>query len=82
MRILKYIIYLVIALIVVSSCSTTKKLGEDEELYVGVKKMQIVSTDGAKISPEAKSEVRSSLNVKPNNPSVTAIVRYGKITSS
>ena len=75
MRNLKYIIYLTITLIVVSSCSTTKKLGEDEQLYVGVKKMEIISTDGAEISSEAKSEVKSDLNVKPNNPLFSPYLR-------
>ena len=75
MRSLKYNIYLVIALIVVSSCSTTKKLGEDEQLYVGVKKMEIISTDGAEISSDAKSEVKSDLSVKPNNPLFSPYLR-------
>ena len=75
MKKIKYIFCLILTLMVVTSCSTTKKLGEDEQLYVGVKKIEIESTDGAEISSEAKSEVKSDLSVKPNNPLFSPYVR-------
>ena len=75
MRNYKHIFYIIATLIVVTSCSTTKKLGEDEQLYVGVKKIEIFSTQGAEISSEAKSEVKSDLSVKPNNPLFSPYVR-------
>ena len=75
MKQLKYIFCLLVLTLAVISCSTTKKLGEDEQLYVGVKKMEIVSTGGSEITTEAKSEVKSELNVKPNNPLFSPYVR-------
>ena len=69
------IFYLIITLTALFSCSTTKSLGEGEQLYVGVKKMDIVSTQGAEISSEARSEVKSDLSVKPNNPLISPYIR-------
>ena len=71
----KYILYILITLITVTSCSTTKPLGEDEQLYVGVKKMEIFSTQGAEITSTAKDEVKADLSVKPNNPLFSPYVR-------
>ena len=75
MKKLKYIFWLLAAFMVVSSCSTTKKLGEDEQLYVGVKKIEIESKGGGEVSSAAKSEVKSDLNVKPNNPLFSPYLR-------
>lgn len=75
MKQLKYIFCLFVLMLAIMSCSTTKKLGEDEQLYVGVKKMEFVSTGGTEITSEAKSEVKSDLNVKPNNPLFSPYVR-------
>ena len=75
MKQLKYIFCLFVLMLAMMSCSTTKKLGEDEQLYVGVKKMEFVSTGGTEITSEAKSEVKSDLNVKPNNPLFSPYVR-------
>lgn len=75
MRCYKYILYILITLITVTSCSTTKPLGEDEQLYVGVKKMEIFSTQGAEITSTAKDEVKADLSVKPNNPLFSPYVR-------
>lgn len=71
----RYIFSILAILVLVTSCSTTKLLGEDEQLYVGVKKMEIYSTEGADITSEAKSEVKSDLSVKPNNPLFSPYVR-------
>ena len=75
MRKYKYIIYIVALIMIVTSCSTTSRLGEGEQLYVGVKKMNILSTQGADITSDAKSEVKEDLSVKPNNPLFSPYVR-------
>lgn len=69
------VIYFIVTLMIMLSCSTTKKLDEDEQLYVGVKKMNIVSTQGADITSTALSVVKSDLSVKPNNPLFSPYVR-------
>lgn len=74
MRILKYIISVSVLLLALG-CSTTKRLEEGEVLYVGVKKMEIVSTAGQKIDSDAKSKVKSELSVKPNNPLISPYIR-------
>lgn len=51
-----------------AGCSTTKRLGEGEVLYTGVKKMSIVPTDGEKLPDGLVGELKSTINVKPNNP--------------
>ncbi len=55
-------------LVLLNSCSTTKRLDDDEVLYTGVKKMEFVPDSGVTIAKGAKSEVRSTLSVAPNNP--------------
>ena len=75
MRKYKYIIYIVALIMIATSCSTTSRLGEGEQLYVGVKKMNILSTQGADITSDAKSEVKEDLSVKPNNPLFSPYVR-------
>lgn len=63
--------YLLLTLVIMAGCSTTKRLGEDEVLYVGVKSMKIESVSGEEVDPATKSEVKSELSVKPNNPLVS-----------
>lgn len=53
---------------IVASCSTTKRLGPDETLYTGVKKINIIPTDKEKLPSEMISNLKAAVNVKPNNP--------------
>lgn len=51
------------------SCSTTKRLGQGEVLYTGVKKVSFLpATDSLKIPGEVVSAASEPLNVAPNNP--------------
>ena len=50
------------------SCSTTKKLGEHESLYVGVKKINVETPPDIKLNSTQNSAISSALAVKPNNP--------------
>lgn len=51
-----------------AGCSTTRRLGDNEVLYTGVKKIQINPTDNEKLPDALVSEVKEAVNVKPNNP--------------
>lgn len=70
----KYLILGVI-LFVFASCSTTKRLGESEVLYTGVKRITIESETGGSAPSGVNSPVRSALNVRPNNPLFSPYVR-------
>lgn len=60
------IMALVISLL--QACSTTSRLGEHETLYTGVKKFSVVPAEGEKIPGALSPELKSVINVKPNNP--------------
>ncbi|MDL2230480.1 BamA/TamA family outer membrane protein [Alistipes sp. OttesenSCG-928-L06] len=64
---MKKVLNLFTLLALFSACSTTSRLGEEDVLYTGVKKIEIVSADGGEVSGTAESAVRDALNVKPNN---------------
>lgn len=70
---IKILAILIIA--VLSGCSTTRRLGEDEVLYVGVKSMKIESAHEEGITPAVKSDVKAELSVKPNNPLISPYMR-------
>lgn len=53
--------------VIVTGCSTTKRLADGEVLYTGVKKMEITAVDSVKIDGDVKSQVKASLSVPPNN---------------
>ncbi|MDE6548096.1 MAG: BamA/TamA family outer membrane protein [Muribaculaceae bacterium] len=55
-------------LILVGACSTTRRLGEDEVLYTGVKNIKINPTDDEKLPDALVSELKQAVNVKPNDP--------------
>lgn len=57
------------------SCSTTKKLAENEVLYVGVKKMKIETPEKVKLTGTQSSAASGPLSVKPNNPLYSPYVR-------
>ena len=60
-------------LLILIGCSTTKRIADDEVLYTGVKKMEIIPDSGVKIA--AASDVRSTLSVAPNNPLFSPYIR-------
>ena len=53
--------------LVLASCSTTKRLGKDEVLYTGVKKVNIVAPAGDVVPDEIKTEIKDAVNVPANN---------------
>lgn len=52
---------------VVCSCSTTRRIPDDEELYNGLH-LKVNAPGGQKAPDEMQSDMMSSINVKPNNP--------------
>ena len=50
-----------------SSCSTTKKLGDNDVLYTGVKHLKY-HEDSVKVDEGVKTDIFTAINVKPNNP--------------
>lgn len=65
----------VFCLLLLGSCSTTKKLSDGEVLYVGVKKMKIEAPAKVKLNSTQKSAASGPLSVRPNNPLYSPYVR-------
>ncbi len=57
------------------SCSTTKKLTGNEVLYVGVKKMKIVTPPKIKLEGREKAAITGPLSYPPNNPLIAPYMR-------
>ncbi len=72
------LVALFVFLMLAGACSTTRRLGEDEVLYTGIKKIQINPTDGEKLPDALVADIKQAVNVKPNNalPFITPYVRY------
>ena len=58
----------ILLLLVAAGCSTTKRLSDGEVLYTGVKKVDIIPPEGEKLPDGLVSDLKSTINVKPNNP--------------
>ena len=59
---------LLCAALLAAACSTTRRLGTDEVLYTGVRKIRIEPDSGVVLSAAAESAVKEPLSVAPNNP--------------
>ncbi len=59
---------LLMIIFLAGSCSTTRRLGEDEVLYNGIKKITINPTGDDKLPAALVTELEQAVNVKPNNP--------------
>ena len=55
------------SLLLATSCSTTKKLGENDVLYTGVKRLKY-HEDSVKADAGMKEDIFTAINVRPNNP--------------
>lgn len=62
-------------LTLLQACSTTKRLGESDTLYTGVKKIEVESMTEEKVPGYVESAAKEPLLVKPNNPLWSAYVR-------
>lgn len=56
-----------LAAMAIVSCSTTKRLPQGEVLYDGVKKVQINAPEGHKVPEDVVGELKSDVDVHPNN---------------
>lgn len=56
-----------LVMLVATSCSTTRKLGENDVLYTGVKHLKY-HEEGVKVDAGVKDDIFTAINVKPNNP--------------
>lgn len=65
-----------IVVIMVVSCSTTRRLSEDDPLYTGVKRVKIETVEGEKMPSAVKSQVKEAVNVAPNNSLISPVVRH------
>lgn len=71
----RFIVAMMFATMIVS-CSTTRRLSEDDPLYTGVKRITIESVEGEKLPSDVKSQVKEAVNVAPNNSLISPTIRY------
>lgn len=60
-------VLLLLVLLLVASCSTTKGLPEGEQLYIGIAKTRIFNIDNSHVGQRALSAAENVINVPPNN---------------
>lgn len=67
MKRIGHILLVIVAALTVASCSTTSKLGTNDVLYTGVKKLDY-HQEKAKLDADVQDQIFEAINVKPNNP--------------
>lgn len=67
--------YLIIILVILSGCSTTRNLPEGETLYTGIKNIEIENHDISEHGQKTIDEVTAAISVAPNN-SVLGSAKY------
>ena len=72
---IRNIVLFICAVLFAAACSTTRRLGADEVLYTGVKKIRIEPDSGGVLTAAAESAVKEPLSVAPNNPLYSPYVR-------
>ena len=78
-RAINHIVHLLAAVLAVSatiSCSTTRRLGPDDTLYTGVKKIEVIPAEGEKVSGEIEEAIKGAVNVAPNNSLISPYWRH------
>ena len=63
----KLLTTLIAALILLTGCSTTKRLPHDEILYNGLKGVDVSTPDGTTFPPDLLETLETAVAVKPNN---------------
>ena len=58
----------VAGLLLVTACSTTRRIPQGEVLYTGVKHLRVLPDSGVIVSAAAEDAAREPLSVAPNNP--------------
>jgi outer membrane protein assembly factor BamA len=59
---------LVALCVLLIGCSTTRRLQNNQVLYTGIKEFKVEMPNGEKLDGEILSQLKSSVNVSPNNP--------------
>lgn len=59
-------IYILLALTLLSACSTTKKIADGDVLYTGIKHLQINESDSSKLNEDVKDLLDTDIDVRPN----------------
>lgn len=62
--------------LVLGACSTTRRIAQDELLYTGVKKIEIITVPGEDIPAGLQAQVKEAVNVAPNNSLISPYIRY------
>ncbi len=75
MKIDRIILLLLIAL-TCAGCSTTRRLGPDDILYTGVKKVNIETYEKQRLADGVGGDIKQAVNVKPNNCLISPSIRY------
>ncbi len=70
------IFVIIIVSMILGACSTTKRIPQDELLYTGVKKIDIVPFQDEKLPEGLQSQVKEAVNVAPNNSLISPYMRY------
>ncbi len=70
------ILVIIIVSMILGACSTTKRIPQDELLYTGVKKIDIVPFQDEKLPEGLQSQVKEAVNVAPNNSLISPYMRY------
>ncbi len=68
-------ISLLIVLLLLGACSTTRRIPAGEVLYTGVTKMHLRPDSGVVVTRAAQSAARNPLSAKPNNPLYSPYLR-------
>lgn len=66
----------VMSLLLLCACSTTSRLPEGEILYTGVKRLKIEAPKGQETPGGLAGEIKTAVNVKPNNSLISPYLRY------
>ena len=62
-----HVLLAVVVTLLAASCSTTKKLGQNDVLYTGVKHLKY-HENSVKVDAGVKDDIFTAINVRPNNP--------------
>ncbi|MDE5750667.1 MAG: hypothetical protein K2H87_07880, partial [Duncaniella sp.] len=66
---------LLAVILMLTGCSTTRRLGPDDILYTGLKGVKVETPGGEKFPEDVKESLTKAVSVKPNN-AISASLRY------
>lgn len=72
---MRKLLVVIALLLLVSACSTTRRLESGQVLYTGVKHFRVETPQGEKLPGDLSSQLSKTINVKPNNPLYSPYVR-------